>query len=518
MAELWQWLIAGTVVSIYAIRRFNTPTSNKSSTTVARYYSALSAYLMSLGFLFVLFGGGLSVPPGELITFVMYGAQSLPEDVQQLPGPLLSALLLTVVLPNVPILSKIDDWLRKSFQDMGNIPQEARRLSANMRRSSFVVPDGESLRQRVKERLAGFASKDIVLEPNNSPQFQWVKITALFVQVKSWPDTRKYDRFVESLSEDYSSIERDFERLGNKALNCCKLMRGVKTRDDKSAAKAVDECVSNFREQADLLYKALCDFIARGILRCELTKQDRQEKLREMGFTDLPQTRAPLNANQVVTMGGAVSLAILMGMISLSSQIPQMSRALFIAAMVGVMYGTAIVAAIYPKTIWTFASREKTGQRPIVAYVLSGVIAVGAAFLVSQTFKYVRFGDFLLALNDTKWSYPWLLNSFALAMVTAFLADDFVTSKAKTPTWLRGTEALAAAAIMMGTGWLIRTMLTQIPNMPEDRIPELDVVLAVSGLVGSIIGFWVPHWYRVGPNQPDSEEQRVTEFENAARA
>ena len=151
MSDLyWQWIFGGVLVLIYAVKRFNTPPSNRLSTTTERYYFSLLLYLLALWLLFLLVGGTLANSP-ELVK-IFFGVD-MNETAEKLSGPLYSALLMTTLLPNTR-LSKFDQWLREASWDIGNIPIAARRLGSQLRRSRLSVP--VVFRDAVKERLAGF--------------------------------------------------------------------------------------------------------------------------------------------------------------------------------------------------------------------------------------------------------------------------------------------------------------------------------------------------------------------------
>jgi len=510
MTHAWEWLIGGFLVFLYAQSRFNTPKSNKTSTTLLRYYFASFAYFFSLSFLYVLMGGGITVSP-QLLGMLTHGGE-IPGDTKNLPGPLLSALILTTLLPTFPVLTKVDEWLKSSFQRIGNIPWEAARLAAKLRRCTFVIP--EHLREKVIQELPSLSSDELHFEPYATLQADWAKSICLYVQIRSFTQKRKYDRFVDYMRDDYTQLQSSYERMQSRAGICMKLL-SADVDDD-----AIRECKRNFREQLDGFYKRLCDFTARAILRCELTEIDRNKQLEKMGFSDLSKENEPLNIDQVVTISGVVFLVLLSGMVLLGSQLKSVTYIFFIAAMVATIYGIAVVAAVYPKIAWSFANIKKIGRRPVFSYVISGCIAVSLAFIVSLTFKFLWYQNFLHALQDIQFKYPWFLMSFIVALTTAACADNYTAVSNKEPTWLRWLEAFVTAASLSGAAWLVHRMLTgisltqEIPGHIMAGIPELHVLLIMSALIGLVIGFLVPHWYRsasgrnVGPDEQVGEEQQ----------
>jgi hypothetical protein len=61
---------------------------------------------------------------------------------EYLPGPLFAALLLTSFLPHVPHLQKIDEFAKRLFQRIGNIPAEMRIFSAELERAKLRPGSG----------------------------------------------------------------------------------------------------------------------------------------------------------------------------------------------------------------------------------------------------------------------------------------------------------------------------------------------------------------------------------------
>jgi len=67
---------------------------------------------------------------------------SIPKE-QNLPAPLLATLVLTTLLPSVPILKGVDTWLLCRFHEWGAIPAEVKRRAAAMTPHSFIVTPGD---------------------------------------------------------------------------------------------------------------------------------------------------------------------------------------------------------------------------------------------------------------------------------------------------------------------------------------------------------------------------------------
>lgn len=490
--NLLYWIFGGLMVFIYAKQRFNTPTNKKSLTTRVRYNFATFSYVFSLEFLFLLLGG-MFADSLSIIKWISSGGGELPQGVQKLPGPLLSALLLTTLLPNIKLLAVFDKWLRESFQTMGNIPWEAIRLRAQIRQSAFEVP--EQYKQKVMENLPenfqSFYTEETELKE------EWEKITSLYVQIIDWNSVPKYNHFVQLSAKEYNSVIETHKELKQK----------ISQYFTETSIKC-EQCKKIIKNEIENLHRDICNFIAKGILRYEMTRSLRERRLREMGFINISHESSIININQIVSISGIVFLIMLLGMVILGrifNSNQQIQKVIFISSMVATIYGVSIFAGIYPKTVWSYANRKKTGERAAPVYLLSGGMAVVLSIIVSLTFKFLLFRDFMKALEDIWLIRPWLSMSCVIAIATAFFADDFIGVNAEEPSWLRWLEGAALGVTLIGASWLVREWLIQIPNIPKDRIPGLEIVLPISGVMGLLIGLIIPHAYRAAI--PGEEER-----------
>src|SRR6185436_2709560 len=185
-------------VLFQAGRRFNTPSTNRSSTTAGRYYMALGVYWAAAGTTYL----GLSEFP-HLIRFLtadFVGAGQAPAVLaaaERLSSPLFAALLMTVLLPNLPLLSGIDRWIFRELQGVAAIPYEVRRLSAELRGLPCSLP--ADVREEIGERLdsEGIAGGDVRFEGGAAPQQAWTSLTGLFILVERWEKDRRMAAYVE---------------------------------------------------------------------------------------------------------------------------------------------------------------------------------------------------------------------------------------------------------------------------------------------------------------------------------
>jgi hypothetical protein len=420
---------------------------------------------------------------------------------KELSAPLLVALLLTVSLPRVPILSNVDEWIRKKLQHMAAIPYEVRRLSVALRKAPFHVSGERSEEIRSAMLGVGFQATDITFLEGSAPQYLWTKVAALMKILEDWESHSRFSGFVARFSTDLEALRTRHRHLTPKAKNCFRLIRDHSPAPgDGQTDDAVSQFQADFVEQArDLLYSTY-DFISRGVLQCKLTHGARCEQLESLGFqVCIP--RSKLTVNELVAIFMGVTVVLMSGFVSRQSA-GQHAGTLELfgrAIMISTIYCVAIWWALFPKERWACARRTAGDIRPVACYLLSALLASGTGLAISFMFRLVTLQAFPKAWQQFSQTWPWTLMTFATAFLTAWLTDNRPT--ARWTAWrLRWVEGLGQALLMMGTVWVVHLLL----GNASSPVPPLARLLH-SGVIGFGIGFLVPTWYREAPRRREEE-------------
>jgi hypothetical protein len=505
--DLW---VGGLFVLVSAVDRFNTPHTNRSSTTIVRFYMAeicyiavgLASYLLLANF------------PEVASTFDKDTAGELGQYLSQ---PMLVALFLTVLLPKIPVLSDVDEWIRKQLQKMGSIPYEARRLSAELRRAEFQVPHQRQAEIRKKMLDDGFAPEDVRFEDQQSSEYFWTKISALILQLEEWESDRRFVGFMARFGTEFEDLKARYRRLSRKAKSCFRLARSLSL--ESGAIVQADEMVlqyqNDFMEQCTDLFRRTCDFISRGLLQCGPTYSARAAKLVALGF-HVRQVQPPLTLNQLMLIFGFVGVFILGGFVFMpASGKASFEDLLARTVMISVLYSAAVTCAVYPKEAWHFARRDPNDVRPIVFYFVAGAMAVAIGAIVSLLFNSLIFRSFTEALQRlTGFSYPWLTIAFVTAFTTAALIDDKPTERLPRKN-LRLLEATAHALALAIAGCIAHLWIGQLIQAagPANAYAPSDLIWVIlrSTLAGLVIGYCVPTWYREAPRTKVGSEVEIAE-------
>jgi hypothetical protein len=512
MKDIGQVVIGAIFVLISAAGRFNTPHTNRSSTTALRYYVAFFCYLLvGMGLYFTLLGFG------PLLEGIKTEAAFFGELRKELSSAPFVALLLTVLLPKIPLLAEGDAWIRERLQKMGAIPYEARRLASQLHRSGFSF--SPRLREEVTTRLTseGFQGDDLLFEESPGLGYVWTRASALMVQIEEWEGDRKFTGFLDQFASEYSSIKESYRRLKPKVRNYFRLSRGTASGGDGRSDDLVLQVRADLTEQSNEILSRLYNFVSRGLLQCGVTYGARASSLAMLGF-DLHtvEIKPKLTLNHMMALFGMVAIIVLAVFMSLG--IPSgvsFDELLARIVLISVLYSAAAICAVYPKERWSFARREPQSVRPVAFYFAAGALAALASLGISFLFNLVIFRSLPRTWAHSLLTYPWCLSSFSAAFVLAWMTDDTPTSLL-TRARLRWVEGLTGAGALAATIFLVFPWLDAVAAnhqaMPAHRSP-LPVALTMSCAIGFMIGYLIPTWYREAPR----EEGLVAEARPADR-
>jgi hypothetical protein len=134
------------------------------------------------------------------------------------------------------------------------------------------------------------------------------------------------------------------------------------------------------------------------------------------------------------------------------------------------------------------------------------------AAAVSQFISFL-FSCFMMHSLEGGWqrflvTYPWLLSTFATTVTMGVLIDN-----GPFPRWARWQqrvfEGLTQGLIMTGVSYLVHCWLVerlaQVVTLPANfRVPDLNQMMVMAGIIGFVLGYCIPTWCREVPrSQPE---------------
>jgi hypothetical protein len=490
------YVACGALIAIYAYQRFNTPSSNRSSTQRSLFWVSCAGYVLTALILFIVLSMALS--HGALRQMLFGG-----NDKSDLPAPLIATLGMTTMLPAIPLLKQVDAFILKWFLDWGNIPAEVRRQAAEMTPESFTVDEGDigPLRAEYGDGAYGATlAEHLTAERGDGihlSRYRLTRVVKLYDRVRRLEKEPRYARFFADVAEDYAALQEQvttFLRRSAAALSIASQLREHEA--DASVDDLIRERRELFAETCRFTFRQLALFMAKAVLRSEPTEARIVARLRQAGFLDQQVVQSPvfpINALTLLALGVFLYLAAITVYFSRFSGFhvaggadPGLGMAFRIAfARLGAVASTVWLMQSFP-----FFRRE-AGQPPgYFAYVLCGAIGAGVAAIACVPFH--------LAATDLAGEFqsdaPIILLSGALCMAVAFCCDDWPT-EAEPPAWLRPAEAAGCALwTVLGAALIYYAgLLPILDQMPPGALP---LWLTLPSFIGLLVGWCVPHIFR----------------------
>jgi len=503
-------LLGAVFVLFYAGTRFNTPSTNRSSTTAGRYFVGLFLYCLVGICSYVTL---VAFP--NLLNFALFQHQMGGDaPTSKISLPLFVALLLTVLLPKIPVLNSVDKWVCTQLQNMAAIPWEVLRLSTELRKFKLEFSSDEQALVQQTLEADGFDRKDIIFELTQTPASDWTRVTALLQKVEDWGSDRRMAGYLAASNNDLANLRQRHQALSSKAKTCFYLRdeegRGGTTRKTHQAMLRYEE---DFSEHVKQLRKDILEFIARGVLRSELTTRALESRLSSMGFK-VNCSDPAFSLNQLLLIFTVVCLTMLPGFVFFGSKGMSFEAVLIRLGLVGFTYVVAVACAVLPKSHWGFARLQAGEVRPIAFYVVAGLMSAAISFITSLAVQAIWMGNLDWAWQRSRLTYPWLLVSFATAFLTALMVDNprFARISGRTQRCLEGlVQGIAMLAVTFLTCVWLNQRVAVFKNVNlsylEYRPPQLVITMVMGAAVGCVIGFFIPTWYR--RHQEQLAEQRT---------
>ena len=481
-------LVAGVLTAFYAGNRFATPRTLRSETTRFQYYSSYVTYVISCIGLLMFLSWILAHKPALL--GILYSPSPIPEELKGLDAPLVAALVLTTLLPSVPVLRDIDSALLRFFHRMGAIPLGAVRWAQRMNMTQLTI--SEKLVADTKLYIANSTllpdSLAAQLQPDfnlDSVRFRFTRCLALYVALNNLPGWTGYSA---DFPEERAAFEKKMSSLFAQSVAFFTLTTQLVQRQLEPAADSVDQ----FRSYALDAYEDIRLMLARVLLYSCNSDAEVAHQLTKIGFAiQRPSLiRLPLNLLSFDFAGVVVLFVIT----TVSLADGDFGRALAIGMLVAINQSIAAVCALAPKQLWNFADYRSARERPTLSYLISGACTLTITLPIS-------FGFYLLRVHFPLDVHPllpfaaqakWLLLPTVLSIALAFACDDTIEADHEL-WWLKWVESAGLAALMGLSGFFVMHWLSV--NQPTTQhlllIPSL-----LSASIGALFGATIPYWYR----------------------
>ncbi len=512
--SLFEWGVGAVFVGVNAYRRYNTPVSNRASTTFQNFILYFLLYLSVTLILYIICGAMLDSSPetvGRLYN-LMIGqlGTTLPQELSKLSAPMVSALFLTILLPTLPWLSRYDQALLTRFWDLGHIPNHVQNMAAAMRRAPFNFSPLQNKKLRKLCCSIPIQFDNLALDTGSNLDFRWARVNALFDSIDEWKYecTGRSHRFMLEQKDELVRLQKIRREINEEFADFKKqqLEPHVLAKIERFLQKSI---VGLFRDLTVLIATALCVV--------ELSESGRNSRASQLGFEGGAQGFDRLSSRQIIsallaifTTFLAVSVAQELG----KPQAREFGNVLFMTFLMLITYGSSLLIALNLKRRVGMGYNELTRRRPWPAYLLVGVITAASWFIVTASYRYIAnmLSGFESDANlgqvftHIAWSYPYALQSLALAMAVSWVLDYHQSRSATCKLSLQqrifdvgvlvaalGISSIAAFYWMEGLGWFEGYATKDLEYTGKT---DISWFVAKSVAVAAAVGWLVPMWFQ----------------------
>jgi len=488
----------GGLIVVYALGRFNTPPSNRSSTRQALYWSSCLGYVLSALALFAALSILLQAGPWR-------SALLGPADQPALPVPLITTLALTTLLPSIPVLKRVDEWLLSVFLDWAEIPAEVKRRAAAMTPRSFTVTEEDvaELRETYGDNGYGDRLACHLRERGGDglqlSLYRFTRVVKLYDRICKLAGEPRYARFFAEADKEFAELDRqaaDFLRRSAASLTIAERLRALE--EEVAYEELMRERREAFGQGCRDMFRALALFLARAVLRSEASEKGIVHRLRATGFAAAePMNLPPFPINSLTVLALGVFLYLALAILFLGDLMGMRTDrvdGLMVAAKVALVRPVTIGVTVWLMQRHAFFRRAPGDPPCFFAYVVNGVIAAVVAAGICLLFHSAD-ADPLAGVGG---DLPLILLTFMLCTTVALCCDDWAEDARRPPAWLRFAEAAGCAfAMVLGMGMVYFYLGDKLP-FPTATLPGWKVALLVGfpSTMALIIGGCVPHIYR----------------------
>ena len=540
-------IIGALFVIFYSWGRFNDPGTIRSSTTQARYfYSNLSYTLVYLCIFAIL------MKYADVVNVIFGGDPELQNEFNDLPHALVAALLLTGFLQRIPYLQQLDKWLRDNLQRLASIPFEVRRLTKQLINADFDIDPNVQEIVYKHLRQEGLFCDSINFKDSSESCWLWNKASILMYELSLWEQKTRMTKFMISKAMDYKDIKVKYNSMAESAKKNLELC--AKSADATSNNDALNELARKFQEECVDLIERQCQFISHGILRHFYSYKSRAAELQGMGFiVPNEDTQHKLTINQITALFLALSFGLTTLFVLYNQLFDIDSKYFRYLLLVIIQSLVAVSVVVYTKGKWEISKLDDRNRLPVFYYFVVAIFTVALCFPVSfayRTLYEMTSAATSSSVTSTKsasaakktvnsdkksgiqknkstnstpanteddnklkqfavwfWnSLKWKLSAFFIAFCLAFQLDYSRLGRLRYPK-LRWVDGSIQAGLGILSAFITFLLLSEHAQKTMTDNGGLELMIMRGAVIGFIIGFTIPYWYKVAPRGITAEPE-----------
>jgi hypothetical protein len=482
----------GFVVAFYAWERYNTPDTNRVSTTRSLFLFTGAGYVsMSLALFLLL---SIALAPEVLLLPVLEGLKKILA--QYSAPPVTAAVLLTILLPNTPIVSSADKWLIERFQRWGRIPQGVQNLAdnltpkalqlqaANLRElQEWIAADGE-----VPDDLAKLVS----IDPPESSRGSLARVLRLYIELQKLEATPGYRSAFRSTQAAWQAIKEEFRVFVAQSQPFFFYFDELNRIEGSAGENALNRAEKSYRDICRKMHRDMTEFLAQLVVMVEGSDQRISHRLQSIGFGPLAQPGPHMQVGPFLFLGAMMIFGVL-GVVSvLSPQRAPLLPPVVNAILIGTTRTIGILAAVLPKMRWSNRRPDSLGNPRYLDWLGWASVAAIFSLAIERATISIYYGKLTAGLDFAAFPLgPLAPMAFATSLVISILCDvDLHLGQG----WARRVSEGLLSAVAAAVSIYICTHLLLL------TASEVGVWIwmpyAISSGLGFVSGFFAPYLYR----------------------
>jgi hypothetical protein len=480
------------VVALYAGKRYNTPETNRLSTTRALFLFTGAGYIAaSLASFFLL--SEVALKPGMLAFLGLEDAQKYIAKFSA--PPVLAAVLLTTLLPNVAVISTADTWLLRRFQAWGRIRQGIRNLADSLTPASLPIADADIAALRTWITRNGDVPDDLATRVTTaqaeSASGSLTRVLWLYLALEKLAEASAYKNSFRTWDSGWQSIRAHCRIFAAQSLAFFVLFDQLISMQTPAAEDTLQQARDRYRDISQTFYSEMAEFLAQLLLTVEGSGQRIRNRLHAMGFC-IEKTCPPLPVGPLLFMGTMMIIAILGVVGVVPPTTPRLPLGI-LAVLIGATQTLGVMIAILPKLRWSFFRPDDRRIPPYIGWLVSSGTAGVLAFVIDRTSIAIAHHELSAGLDFGIYPLsPMGPMAFAVSLSIAIICDlDLQFEGARVR---RITEGMLCG-IALVTGIFICIHLLELTPATRGQAPPW-FPFAFSFSLGFASGFIAPTLYR----------------------
>ena len=492
-ADLVVTLICAAVVAVHAWDRYNTPETNRVSTTRSLFLFTGAGYVSASLILYLLLSEVLLRPDTGLF-LGLEGPKKILSDYSS--PPVLAALLLTVLLPNTPIISEADRWLLERFRLWGRIPHGVRNLAQELTPQALHVTPAEvaelqawiAAEGEVPDDLAGVVSA----EAPETARGGLARVLRLYLELQKLETAVAYRDAFRSQQDAWLAIKEDFRVFLAESQAFFVLFEKLTPLEGTAGETALTKNKRCYRDICRKIHGDMTEFLAQLLLMVEGSDQRIGNRLQAIGFVPPAQPSPHMQVGPFLFMGAMMIFGMLGVVAVVSPQHGQVLPPAVTAILIGATRTIGVLAAILPKMRWSKCRPDERGNPPYLAWLGCAAIAGIISLLVERGAYAIALGDAFAPLDFTRYPMtPMGPMAFATSLTLSILCD--VDLRLGYGWARRVSEGLLSALVAAVSVYICIHLLLLTASAAQVWV---WMPYIISSGLGFASGFFAPYLYR----------------------